>query len=274
MDHRPCVHIVAGWQGGIYATLHLALGSTSDIRRWTAVPPAHAVRPGDLLVVDLNDAAPSTNPRRLQVLLGRAALYLIPGDAPIAPSWLELASQPDVHVLPSNSAHGRRGDAAVVGEVLRLMQGPSDAGIGDLVLRAEPGLRVLESLVHVVCLGPWYIRRPRDLARRSGISPAELKRRCARVGFARVEHFIICVRLVAYEQLVAVHRLPIGTARLLAGFGDSSNMRRHAKRAAQRSPPVARVLESLHAARLDAFASRYTVRRSPERAASMDRYLR
>jgi transcriptional regulator GlxA family with amidase domain len=59
---------------------------------------------------------------------------------------------------------------------------------------------------------------------------------------------MICVRLVAYEQLVATARLPVTTARLLAGFTDPSNMRRHSKRAARRSPPVAHALEALHLA--------------------------
>jgi len=62
-----------------------------------------------------------------------------------------------------------------------------------------------------------------------------------------VEHLIIYVRLVAYEQLIATAGLPVATARVLAGIPDPSNMRRHARRAAQRSLPVAHVLEALDA---------------------------
>jgi len=69
-----------------------------------------------------------------------------------------------------------------------------------------------------------------------------LRHQCAQLGFTRVEHFIICVRLLAYSELVATERFPIRTARALAGFGDPSNMRRHARRAARHSSMIKRAL--------------------------------
>jgi transcriptional regulator GlxA family with amidase domain len=79
------------------------------------------------------------------------------------------------------------------------------------------------------------------------MSLAAVKRQCVSAGFARVEHCILCIRLLAYQQLVVVEHLPVRTARLLAGFDDPSNMRRHVRRAAGRSPFVGRVLEALPA---------------------------
>jgi transcriptional regulator GlxA family with amidase domain len=173
---------------------------------------------------------------------------LVLGDNLIDPSWVELACLPQVRVLKCREDHGQICYDAIVAEVLERILGPTAESIATLVLRTEPTLDPVGALVQAVCIEPWRIRRPRDLAKRCAISLAELRRRCVKVGFTRVEHFMICVRLVAYEQLVAIARLPLTTARLLAGFTDPSNMRRHIKRAARRSPPVAHALESLHVA--------------------------
>ena len=195
-------------------------------------PRAQEVRPWDVIVVDLTNPHAAVDPRRLQPLLGCARLCLVPGNAPINPQWLDLASRPGVQVLTTTWRD----------ELLRLIQGPGGDRIAELVLAAEPALEPLKLLVEAVCRDPWAIRRPRDLAVRSRMTLGAVRRQCFQVGFTRVEHFIICVRLLAYNELVASERLPIRTARELAGFSDPSNMRRHAHRAAVRSPIVERAL--------------------------------
>lgn len=229
------VHILSP-PGRPLATLCGVLRPTVHVRDWAAAPPAHEVRTGDVVVVDLTYPQPPVEVRSLLALLGRATLCLVPSDSPISPNWLDIASQPGVHVL-----RGRTGDETVT-QVLRMVQGPSGGRIADLVLSAEPLLCSVKSLVEAVCVDPWSIRRPRDLALRCRMSLAALKRQCVSVGFARVEHCILCIRLLAYEQLVVVEHLPVRTARVLAGFGDPSNMRRHAHRAALRSPMIEHVL--------------------------------
>lgn len=191
------------------------------------------------MVVDLSDPHPSVEPGGLQALLARVTLCLLPGHALISPQWLDLAAQPGVHVLAARSR--QTGDATVT-ELLRLVEGPDGGRVADLVLSAEPALGPVHNLVKAVCLDPWSIRRPRDLAIRCRMSLPALKRQCVQVGFARIEHFIICVRLLAYEQLVVAEHLPTRIARARAGFTDPSNMRRHAHRAAQHSPMVERAL--------------------------------
>ncbi len=232
------VHVL-GPTGGSAAALCRGLKPKVDARLWTAVPPAHKVRPGDLVVIDLTDRHASLEPRGLQPLLGRVTLCLIPGDTPINPHWLDIASQPGVQVLSASSR--RLGDVTAT-ELLRLVQGPSGRRVADLVLNAEPALRFVQPLVEALCQDPWSIRRPRDLALQSRAPLDAVRRQCAELGFNRIEHFIICVRLLAYSELVATEHLPLRTARALAGFGDLSNMRRHAHRAALRSPMVGRAL--------------------------------
>lgn len=231
--HPATLHLL-GPVDSTCATMCRDLESKVDARHWACVPPARDVGAGDIVVVDLTNPRATIEPCRLQPLVGCATLCLVPGNAPIHPQWLDLASQPGVHVLTAGW-HDR---------LLRLIQGPGGDRIAELVLDAEPALDPLKALVVVVCCDPWSIRRPRDLALRCRMTPGAVRRQCAQAGFARVEHFIICVRLVACNKLVAIERLPIRTARALAGFDDPSNMRRHARRAALRSPLVERALRS------------------------------
>ena len=229
--HPATVHLL-GPAGSASATMCRTLESNVAARHWVTAPCAQEVRPWDVVVVDLTNPHAAIDPRRLQPLLGAATLCLVPGNAPINPQWLDFASQPGVQVLTASWRD----------ELLRLIQGPGGDRIAELVLDAEPALDPLTPLVRAVCRQPWAIRRPRDLAVRSRMTLGALRRECAQLGFRRVEHFIICVRLLAYRELVATERLPIRTARELAGFSDPSNMRRHARRAAQHSPIIERVL--------------------------------
>jgi AraC-like DNA-binding protein len=247
MDRLPNLHVIAGSRTGLSSVLNVALAQFTHLRFWRAAPPPDEVQSSDLIVVDLSDPPRWAEPNALGVLVNKGAtLCLVLGDALVPPSWVELARRPEVRVLRCGIGHGRLGYGAIVMEVLERVRGPAGERIAALVLETEPELRAVESLVQAVCLEPWRIRRPRDLAKACAMSLAELKRHCVRIGFARVEHFMICVRLLAYERLVATAHLPASTARLLAGFTDPANMRRRTRRAARRSPPVAHALESLH----------------------------
>src|SRR5688572_7996162 len=143
--------------GSPCTTLYRALKPQVDARQWACVPPSRHVRPGDVVIVDLSDSHPAVDPRRLQPLLARATLCLIPGAASIRPHWLELAARPGVHVLGPRSGDGPTGDLRLA-EVLRLVQGPSGEHVANLVLSVEPLLRFVQPLVEAVCLDPWKIR--------------------------------------------------------------------------------------------------------------------
>jgi hypothetical protein len=240
--------VLARERGGLYSALTAALEQSAHVRPWGGVPPLREVRAGDVLVVDLRDPPRYADLSSLESCLAKGAgVCLVIGDSLIAPAWVEIARLPGVRILHCSLHDGQRCHSAVVAELLERVRGPTGERITTLVLQSESVLLPVEWLVQAICVDPWRIRRPRDLANRCAISMPELRRRCAAIGFTRVEHFMIYVRLVVYEQLVAVDRLPPATARLRAGFLDPSNMRRHARRAARRSLPVARVLDSLPA---------------------------
>jgi hypothetical protein len=231
MNTTTTVHLL-GSNYSACAILSRALKFNAGARHWASVPRTKDVWPGDVVVVDLTNPHSAIDPGRLQALIGCATLCLLPGNAPINPKWLDFAARPGVRIL-TTSWHA---------ELLRLLQGPGGRRIAELVLEAEPALEPLKALVEALCRDLWSIRRPRDLAFRARIALGALRRQCATLGFFRIEHFIICVRLLAYSELVTSEHLSIRTARELAGFSDPSNMRRHAHRAASRSPLVERAL--------------------------------
>jgi len=193
MQHIPTVHLL-GSIGSAAAVSVRVLRARVRTRLWASVPPKHELLPGDLVVVDLNDRGATVEPRLLQPLLERATLCLIPGDVAVSPQWLELAAQPRVHVL---SMSARRTGDVTVAELLRLIQGPSGGRVAELVFETEPALRFVQPLVEAVCNDPWSIRRPRDLALRTRMTLDVVRRQCVDLGFNRIEHFIICVRLLA-----------------------------------------------------------------------------
>lgn len=233
-------------QAGLFSSaVRSALSATADVRVWEGLPPARAVAATDIVVVDLDPLAGTIDPGRLRSFLTHASLFLVVGDRPIEPEWVELTSNPHVRTIRCGAGARATGSLPIVAELAAKLRGPSAEQVATLVLDPEPALRPLAHLVGTICADPWRVRRPRDLAHLSEGSLAQVKKSCASVGFSRVEHFIICVRAVAYEQLVARSRVPMAVARQLAGLRDVSNLRRHLRRALARSPRAASVLRTL-----------------------------
>ncbi len=155
-----------------------------------------------------------------------------------------------IHVVTCTPAE-RASGFLTLGKALRAqLAGPCTDGIADLVLAKEPSLQSLETLVRAVCTRPYEIRRPKDLARACGLGIALLKGQAKELGFTRIEHLLVCIRMVACEQLVAQRHLPLQTARRLVGIADSSNSRRQFRRARRGSPDALRKLRSLVASLL------------------------
>jgi hypothetical protein len=121
---------------------------------------------------------------------------------------------------------------------------PAGSAIASLVLQREPALASLDTLVRLVCERPWQIRRPRDLAAACGHSVRTVRRRVAKVGFLRVEHFLTCVRHVALEQLSTCLHLTLPQARRLVGIADRANARRQLRRARRSTPAEGLRLDS------------------------------
>jgi AraC-like DNA-binding protein len=143
-------------------------------------------------------------------------------------------------VISINAVIGDHAYQALTTALLERYAGPLyeiDAG---RLLELEPVLRPVEPYVRLVCGHPWLVRRPRDLADLAHCSLRTLKVDCLALGFRRVEHFILYVRAIAYEQLIA-RGLPARDARRLSGFTDPSNMRRHVRRALRHSPAALKV---------------------------------
>ncbi|PYO69879.1 MAG: hypothetical protein DMD71_03570, partial [Gemmatimonadetes bacterium] len=172
-------------------------------------------------------------------------LWLVPGGEAVHPYWLELASRSGTRVVACDAEARSRGVPHLVDALQDALGRQSGRQLSRLVLDQEPVFRPVEPLVELICQHPWRIRRPRDLALHTGMGIGPLKRQLAELGFHRVEHFIVCVRMVAFEQLMAHERLPIAMARWRVGIGDTTNARRQLRRAKKSSKDAFLKLRSL-----------------------------
>jgi len=233
----PCVHIVGAQHDALLATLRELSAGSVRLTGWHRAPGPSAVTPNDLVIVDLTTPRDHIEPRSVTALLGLVEVWLVVGVNPVDPGWVDRARHSRVQVIQVGTGADEHVFDALVTALLDRYRGPSWAIDAAHLLVLEPGLRQLERYVAIVCAHPWLVRRPRDLADLSHTSLRILKLDCLNLGFTRVEHFIVYVRAIAYEQLVA-RGLSARDARRISGFSDPSNMRRHLRRALRRSPDV------------------------------------
>lgn len=238
-SRRPRVHVVCDMRSDLGHVLRVGLFNAAHVVIWTTPPQASRLAERDLLVLDLLDL-PEAYVLEASVVAHRVDTILVYGDDPVDPRWVELLSQGVVTAVRVPSRDHRHWFDSVIGVVMGRILGPSAAFITSMVIDREPGLEALEDYVRAVCMEPWMIRRPRDLARQCGATVGAVRLRCVALGFNRIEHFILCVRMVAYEQLVAKGQIAHAAARRVVGLGDDrSNLRRHLNRAIHRSPAAA-----------------------------------
>ena len=214
------------------------LAHSRSFRHWDAIPPRAMVGPDDVLVIDLTETGEHPDPSALRSLPERLGLYVVIGDKLIDPAWLiEIVQRrtPTVTVL-ERSARGRsKGFRPLLSRLMAKLAGPSVASLARLVLDRERLLEPVSSLVVAICTDPWVVRRPKDLGVAAGITLSRLRASCRSLGFVRVEHFIIAVRMVAAEVLVTERRLSPSAARRLVGISSATNARRQIQRARRRS---------------------------------------
>jgi hypothetical protein len=245
MDRGAVVHVIVQARGGLLRALTRALQGLVQVRHWRAMPNAERVAATDVLVVDLADLPEGVTAADLAPMLERATCWLVPGAKPVETSWLAMSGQPAVRVAPCDTAARAKGFEPVVGALHEQFTRQTGRLLAKLVLEHEPVFRPAEQLVELVCHHPWRVRRPKDLALLTGQRLSRLKAVLAELGFHRVEHFIVCVRMVAFEQLMSRERLPLSVARRLVGIGDPTNARRQLRRARKSSGEAFLKLKSL-----------------------------
>jgi len=237
------VHLVCDPHSDLVAAVRAVLVGHARLRRWDRVPPPDECAAGDILVIDLEDAGARPPTANGAASLQRARVVLVLGERALDPWWAEAMRDPAVSAVRLSSGERTRGFRPVVTLVLNELRGPSPEVVTELILDREPDLHSLAACVRAVCEDPWGIRRPLDLATRTQLSLRFIRHRCRVLGFSRVEHFILCVRMVGFEQLVARARVTLMTARRMVGLtNDFSNLRRQLDRALSASPAAARYL--------------------------------
>jgi len=246
MSSTPTVHVVASARTSLLAGLEERLGRHARVQHHVALPGAKAVHSTDILVIDLDDAAESPDAHNLLPLLTRLEVWLVAGERGVGPGWQDAVRWPGVKLTHCDTTERATGFDTVASALLRRIVGPTGTEIAALVLAREPGLtgEEISPMVRVVCERSWELRHPKQLAAALGIRLPALKSSLAQLGFERVEHFMTYVRWVAFEQIMAVHRLRAPLAGRLAGITDLSNLRRQMSRARRGSARALRRLKA------------------------------
>jgi hypothetical protein len=239
MSSTPTVHVVASARTSLLTGLEERLERHARVQHHAGLPSPKAVHSADILVIDLDDAPESPDAPNLLPLLTRLEVWLVAGERTVSPSWLDVVRWPGVKLT-----HSEGGVDAVAAALLRRLVGPSGPEIAALVLAREPGLAEVAPLVRAVCERAWELRHPKQLAAALGTRLPAIKRTLAGLGFQRVEHFMTYVRWVAFEQIMAAHRLRAPLASRLAGITDLSNLRRQLNRARRGSARALRRLKA------------------------------
>jgi hypothetical protein len=132
--------------------------------------------------------------------------------------------------------------AKLVAAIEAETSGPTGAEIAAHVLERETRFAPVLEVVKAICERPWETRRPAELARIAGMRLPALKQAVGDLGFRRVEHFIVAVRLIAFEEVVGRLRVPPQRARRMVGLIDRANVSRQLQRARAGSPGAFRGL--------------------------------
>jgi len=229
------IHLIAASRLPLISALTSRGRRSEEVRWWGATPHASAVKPGDFLVVDLLDGGPTIQPPVLLPMLSRCKAVLVTGQKAVAPEWLALVQRGCVSLVRCDREEPSKGMEQCIAVVEREARGLPGEGLAILVLKRAPSLGCVDTCVKAICEHPWDTRHPTQLGQLCGIGLTALKRRCHELGFRRVEHFIIAVRLIAL-QVVQEYGFSFAAARRLVGLLDSSNTLRQVKRAAAGSP--------------------------------------
>jgi len=246
MSSTPTVHVVASARTSLLAGLEERLAQHARVQHHTTLPSAKTVHSTDVLVIDLDDAAESPDAHNLLPLLTRLDVWLVAGERGVGSGWADAVNWPGVKLTHCDAAERESGFDTVASALLRRIVGPTGPEIAALVLAREPGLagEQIAPMVRVVCERSWELRHPKQLAAAMGQRLLAVKRLLTEIGFERVEHFMTYVRWVAFEQIMAVHRLRAPLASRLAGITDLSNLRRQLSRARRGSARALRRLKA------------------------------
>jgi hypothetical protein len=227
------VHLVAGTRSSLGRAIDESL-PTIAVRAWSGPDSFLHVERGDLVLIDLADPTVPIASVPLERLLKRTETWLLASRE--HPSSLALAAlrPPRARVFLVES-YGNHHYGAIV-DKLRYRLGNEERGnalSASLLVRQECLVGVAD-LVKAICTCPKTVRRPRDLSAAVGLELETLRSRVGELGFCRIEHFIIAVKMVALEQL-SIGGIRHSAARAFLGLDDSTNARRQFRRATARS---------------------------------------
>lgn len=229
--------MIASAKSKLLAVIGEYCKSCPPVRLHERYPTPGRIGPNDPIVVDLIDPTLLLDrPTGLLPCFAKTHVWLIAGNRPVAPGWLDIARLQAVDLVHCVPGDEERGFRALTTALDQYLEGFSGGRLAALVLLREPGLKLAVPLIQIICSAPWSIRRPSQLARAANTTPRTLKLQCGRLGFRRVEHFITLIRNLAFKQLIEMLGCTPAQASVLSGIADRSNLRRQLRRAEAGSP--------------------------------------
>lgn len=239
------IQLVATSKGPLLSALSTILRGGIKVRWWTSTPREADLCVGDVVIADLIDGGPPVNVAAFVSFLSRVKVWLVTAEATISPDWLDVALLGGVQVVARFSSSSTSGIERLLAKLERELHGPPSEEIARLVCEREPRLSPASGLVRAMFEHPWEVRHPVQLAHSCGSQLSALKQTCRTLGFERIEHFMIAVRIIGLWELNDRYHLPAPVARRSVGLLDLSNASRQIKRAQVGSPQGVQSLRSL-----------------------------
>jgi hypothetical protein len=140
-------------------------------------------------------------------------------------------SRTNVRVMVCNLQERTAGCPAAIGDIARSLGNVVADDIVQYVIDGEPLLGGIKEIVEAICGDLIGVRRPRDVALACHVTLGKLREQAKGLGFSRIEHLIVCVRLIAFQQVQSRGGLTTSAAKRLVGWNDASNVRKQLGRA-------------------------------------------
>ena len=225
LERREPVYLIEGCEGFLTDLVPRHLATHPRIRPVQSFN-AFTPKPGQLLVVDLVNGKFQCD--EIVERMSGIETWLVTSQSHVHPSWLGYAMTRKVRLLSDERGPGSWQKRFAVGIAAHL-EDVGGAVLASAILASEPKLRPLSAEVGTICLHPWAIRRPADLARMCQTTIGRLRKHCEELGLPRVEHFITCVRLLGIAHLLKTGAT-VSEARRKTGVLDRRNFKRQMAR--------------------------------------------
>lgn len=241
------VHLIGEVQSRVGERLRIELPVGYRLVDWRHTPSIGTLRSGQTVILDLIDDTSILLARDwLARALDQCDVWILVRAAGTLSCIMTAFSRTNVHVMLCNLQERTAGCPAAIGDITRSLGRVLPDAMVRYVIAAEPLLGSVRGIVEAICGDLIRVRRPRDVALACHMTLGGIREQSKSLGFSRIEHLIVCVRLIALQQIQIRGGLTNSAATRLFGWNDASNVRKQLGRAKGGSYEAVMHLTSLH----------------------------